>query len=72
MWYFRLRIVGSSALDMCRVAHGKVDAYMQHGALHCWDMAAGDLMVREAGGVVMDTKGRSLLPWRDSCHSYPA
>lgn len=41
---------------MCYVAAGRVDAYTQEG-IHVWDMAAGDVIVREAGGVVWDTEG---------------
>lgn len=55
----RLRIAGSAVLAMCYVAAGRVDAYTQEG-IHVWDMAAGDILIREAGGVVMDTEGTSL------------
>lgn len=47
---------GSAALNMCMVAAGSVDAYFEYG-IHCWDVAAGALVVQEAGGVVMDPKG---------------
>ncbi|MEX0783371.1 MAG: inositol monophosphatase family protein [Dehalococcoidia bacterium] len=40
---------GSAALDLCWVACGRVDAYYEFG-LNDWDMAAGALIVREAGG----------------------
>jgi myo-inositol-1(or 4)-monophosphatase len=40
---------GSAALDLCWVACGRVDAYYEFG-LNPWDMAAGALIVREAGG----------------------
>jgi myo-inositol-1(or 4)-monophosphatase len=52
----RLRSIGSAALHMCMVAAGDVDAHFTYG-IHIWDIAAGDLIVREAGGVVMDTSG---------------
>jgi len=42
---------------MASVASGGVDAYFEFG-LHAWDMAAGDLIIREAGGVVFDTSGK--------------
>lgn len=51
-----IRSVGSAAISMVNVASGKVDAYYEMG-MHAWDIAAGDLIVREAGGVVMDTGG---------------
>ena len=41
---------------MCSVAAGRVDAYWEFG-LHAWDMAAADLIIREAGGVTMSTDG---------------
>jgi len=50
-----LRAMGSAALNMCQVATGGADAYFEFG-IHCWDMAAGELIVREAGGVVLDTE----------------
>jgi len=40
---------GSGALDLAYVAAGRYDAYFEH-LLHPWDMAAGWLMVKEAGG----------------------
>ncbi|XP_041103116.1 inositol monophosphatase 1-like [Polyodon spathula] len=49
-------IVGTAAVNMCLVATGGADAYY-HIGIHCWDMAAGAVIVAEAGGVVMDTNG---------------
>jgi len=46
-----IRRVGACALDLCMVAEGIVDAYYERG-VHAWDMAAGRLIVTEAGGVV--------------------
>lgn len=46
-----IRRMGSSALDLAFVAAGRVDAYFEE-FLHSWDVAAGVLMVREAGGIV--------------------
>lgn len=54
-----LRCMGSAALNMCSVAAGEADAYYEFG-IHCWDMAAAALIVTEAGGIVMDTKGGPL------------
>ncbi|XP_074644877.1 inositol monophosphatase 1-like isoform X1 [Tubulanus polymorphus] len=51
-----IRSVGSAALSMCLVAQGSADAYFEHG-IHCWDIAAGMLIAKEAGGVVVDTEG---------------
>jgi len=46
-----LRRLGSAALDLAYVACGRFDAYFEHN-LQPWDVAAGILLVREAGGVV--------------------
>lgn len=54
-----IRIIGSAALDLCHVATGDVEAFYQFG-LHCWDMAAAAVIVREAGGILIDTAGGPL------------
>jgi myo-inositol-1(or 4)-monophosphatase len=46
-----IRRQGSAALDLCAVAAGWVDAFVEHG-LHRWDWAAGALVAAEAGAVV--------------------
>jgi myo-inositol-1(or 4)-monophosphatase len=46
-----IRRPGASSLDLCSVAAGWVDAYVEHG-LHRWDWAAGALIAEEAGAVV--------------------
>ena len=51
-----LRRRGAAALDLCWVACGRLDAYFERG-LQLWDMAAGDLIVREAGGVTSAIEG---------------
>ena len=51
-------MLGSAALNMCMVAQGGADAYYEFG-VHCWDIAAGDVILREAGGVTMYPTGRS-------------
>ena len=43
-------------MSMAMVASGSIDGYYEAG-IHAWDIAAGELLVREAGGVVMDTAG---------------
>ena len=52
----RFRSLGSAALNMCMVACGSADAYFEYG-IHCWDIAAADVIVREAGGVTMYPTG---------------
>ena len=54
-----VRNFGCAALALCSVASGVADAYYDFG-LHCWDMAAGVLIVQEAGGTVCSTDGGSL------------
>ncbi|KAK2185981.1 hypothetical protein NP493_215g03009 [Ridgeia piscesae] len=51
-----IRSLGTATMAMCMVASGKADAYFEMGP-HIWDFAAGDLLVREAGGTVVDTTG---------------
>ncbi|MDN3517896.1 inositol-1-monophosphatase [Aquisalimonas lutea] len=51
-----LRRAGSAALDLAYVAAGRLDGYWELG-LKPWDIAAGALIVREAGGVVADFNG---------------
>ncbi|HYO38832.1 MAG TPA: inositol monophosphatase family protein [Nocardioidaceae bacterium] len=51
-----VRRIGSAALDLCYVAAGRFDAYVEEG-LHRWDMAAGGLVVTEAGGVLSRRDG---------------
>ena len=51
-----IRRDGSAALDLCYVAAGRFDAFWEL-KLHSWDVAAGNLMVEEAGGRVSDLSG---------------
>ncbi|MDA0993778.1 MAG: inositol monophosphatase family protein, partial [Proteobacteria bacterium] len=51
-----IRRAGSAALDLCYVAAGRLDAYWETG-LKPWDLAAGTLIVREAGGIVSGLDG---------------
>ncbi len=50
-----IRRAGSAALDLCYVAAGRFDAFWEMG-LYPWDMAAGALIIQEAGGLVGDLK----------------
>jgi len=52
------RRAGSAALDLAYVAAGRLDGYFELG-LKPWDIAAGELMVKEAGGTVVDARGGS-------------
>jgi myo-inositol-1(or 4)-monophosphatase len=55
-----LRRFGSAALDLAYVAAGRFDIYWERN-LSPWDMAAGILMVREAGGFVTDLDGHDAM-----------
>ena len=55
-----LRRFGSAALDLAWVAAGRFDGYWEHN-LSPWDMAAGILLVREAGGFVTDLDGSDAM-----------
>jgi myo-inositol-1(or 4)-monophosphatase len=48
-----IRRAGSAALDLAYVAAGRMDGYWEIGVME-WDMAAGILLIKEAGGVVTD------------------
>jgi myo-inositol-1(or 4)-monophosphatase len=51
-----VRRPGAAALDLAWVAAGRIDGFWEMG-LSPWDMAAGALLVREAGGLVGDFAG---------------
>lgn len=53
---YRIRTTGSAALDLAMVASGAADAFFAFG-IHIWDAAAGELLVTEAGGVMIDPSG---------------
>ena len=52
-----LRRAGSAALDLCDVACGRYEAFWEL-RLAPWDVAAGILLIREAGGIVTDLEGK--------------
>ncbi len=51
-----LRRAGAASLDLAYVAAGRLDGFFEFG-LSPWDLAAGDLLIREAGGLVSDFGG---------------
>ncbi|MFT7576901.1 MAG: myo-inositol-1(or 4)-monophosphatase [Alphaproteobacteria bacterium] len=51
-----LRRTGAASIDLAWTAAGRFDAYWEHN-IQSWDMAAGILMVREAGGLATDATG---------------
>jgi myo-inositol-1(or 4)-monophosphatase len=54
-----VRRAGSAAIDLAYVACGRLDAFWEFG-LHSWDMAAGILLIEEAGGVCSDMRGGKM------------
>jgi myo-inositol-1(or 4)-monophosphatase len=55
-----IRRWGSAALDLAYVAAGRYDGYWERG-LNAWDIAAGAVLVREAGGVVLEPDGGDFM-----------
>lgn len=53
-----IRKSGSSVLDLAYIASGRLDGYLCYG-LNPWDLAAGSLLVAEAGGLITDPSGDS-------------
>ena len=60
-----IRVMGSAALGLAYAACGRLDIYFHHH-LSCWDIAAGLLLVREAGGLIIDRHGERATPKNDS------
>jgi myo-inositol-1(or 4)-monophosphatase len=58
-----VRRTGSAALNLANVASGALDAFWATH-IHPWDVAAGVLLVREAGGVVTGRDGREFNLWK--------
>lgn len=69
-----LRRMGSAAIDLAYVACGRFEAFYEYN-LNSWDMAAGVLLVREAGGLVTDFDGGDEFLFRGdvvaSCGVHP-
>ncbi|KAG5374530.1 hypothetical protein IGI04_042144, partial [Brassica rapa subsp. trilocularis] len=55
-----VRICGSCALDLCSVACGRADIFYEIEFGGPWDVAAGVVIVREAGGLIFDPSGKDL------------
>ncbi|HCV61964.1 MAG TPA: inositol monophosphatase, partial [Alphaproteobacteria bacterium] len=68
-----IRRMGAAALDLAWVAAGRFDGFWEHG-LNIWDIAAGVLIVREAGGFVSDFAARDkalqgdIVAANSNCH----
>ena len=57
----RVPKIHSLALRLARVAQGQIDAGLASVHAHDWDLAAADLLVHEAGGVMTDASGKALV-----------
>jgi myo-inositol-1(or 4)-monophosphatase len=57
-----IRRLGSAALDLSYVAMGRFETFWEEG-LSPWDVAAGSLLVEEAGGRITDLKGGDDYLW---------
>jgi myo-inositol-1(or 4)-monophosphatase len=69
-----MRRLGSAALDLCYVASGRIDGYYERG-IWPWDLAAGSVIVEEAGGNltnyrgdVLDLAGREIVASNGRLH----
>ena len=69
----QFRAMGASALDICAVASGSFDGFvdMSPDAHGVWDYLGGMLVVQEAGGVVVDALGRDLVVLDHSARRTP-
>src|SRR5213075_678169 len=66
-----VRRAGAAALDLAYVACGRLDAFWELG-LSKWDMAAGALLITEAGGLVADPSGeQDFMQSGDICAATP-
>jgi len=57
-----IRRLGAASLDLCWVAAGRADAYYERGLGGWWDIAAGELVAREAGAITSSTEGGPHSP----------
>ncbi len=53
-----IRRIGAAAVDLCYLACGRVEAFYEYN-LNAWDVAAGSLIVKEAGGTISDFSGEN-------------
>ena len=57
--FHQVRKLGSAALDLAYVAAGRAEIFW-HKNLKYWDIAAGIIILREAGGTITDFKGKTF------------
>jgi myo-inositol-1(or 4)-monophosphatase len=56
---FTIRAIGTAALAQAWIAAGRIDGYLNM-SLSAWDVAAGSLLIQEAGGYISDADGQSF------------
>jgi myo-inositol-1(or 4)-monophosphatase len=59
-----VRQLGATALDLAYVAAGRLDGFWGTHDNHAWDLAAGAVLIREAGGTITNLDGSDLDPFR--------
>jgi myo-inositol-1(or 4)-monophosphatase len=59
-----VRQLGTTALDLAYVAAGRLDGFWGTHENHAWDLAAGAVLIREAGGHISNLEGNDLNPFR--------
>ncbi len=60
-----------SSLKLCLIAEGKADLYPRLGSIYQWDTAAGEAVLRSAGGLLSDLQGNPLLYGADETYKNP-
>lgn len=61
-----IRRIGAASVELCYVACGRLDCYLEH-SLKPWDYAAGKLLVEEAGGKITDFAGKKVSLGLSAC-----
>lgn len=61
--WWQVRSMGAASLDICSVARGGLDGYIDFDGLGVWDYAAAVLICRESGVLVAEAEDRELLVW---------
>lgn len=59
--FWQFRALGSAAIDMCMVADGSIDGAIVPGGIYVWDYLGAQLICEEAGAVVAEATGASLI-----------
>ncbi|MCP5003250.1 MAG: inositol monophosphatase [Planctomycetes bacterium] len=65
----KIRSFGAASLHICYVAAGWLDCYVDQKS-SLWDIAAGSLILTEAGGIISNTEGINLYPLKDNIATY--